>query len=89
MLVDPGEPIVSLRASMTIAEERSGADSLDPRRLAPRAILSAISRAKSELQGATEFAALVADYFQEVTSRVFVRYQDLLEQNEALDFDDI
>lgn len=62
---------------------------LDPRRIAPRAILSAISRAKSELQGAREFAAIVADYFQEVTSRVFLRYQDLLEQNDALDFDDL
>lgn len=62
---------------------------LDPRRIAPRAILSAISRAKSELQGAQEFAAIVADYFQEVTSRVFLRYQDLLEQNDALDFDDL
>ncbi|MBI2913193.1 MAG: UvrD-helicase domain-containing protein, partial [Chloroflexi bacterium] len=62
---------------------------LDARRIAPRAVLSAISRAKSELQGPREFAALVADYFQEVTSRVFLRYQDVLEQNEALDFDDI
>ena len=62
---------------------------VDPRRIAPRAVLSAISRAKSELQGPREFAAIVADYFQEVTSRVFLRYQDLLEQNEALDFDDI
>ncbi len=62
---------------------------LDPKRIAPRAVLSAISRAKSELQGPREFAALVADYFQEVTSRVFLRYQDILEQNEALDFDDI
>ncbi len=62
---------------------------LDPRRIAPRAVLSAISRAKSELQGARQFAALVADYFQEVTSRVFLRYQDILEQNSALDFDDI
>ncbi len=62
---------------------------LDPRRTAPRAVLSAISRAKSELQGPRQFAALVADYFQEVTSRVFLRYQDLLEQNEALDFDDL
>jgi DNA helicase-2/ATP-dependent DNA helicase PcrA len=62
---------------------------LDPKRAPPRAILSAISKAKSELQGPREFAALVADYFQEVTSRVFLRYQDLLEQNEALDFDDI
>src|SRR3989338_9762506 len=62
---------------------------LDPKRVAPRAVLSAISRAKSELQGARQFAALVADYFQEVTSRVFLRYQDVLEQNSALDFDDI
>ncbi|MFB3052519.1 MAG: ATP-dependent helicase, partial [Dehalococcoidia bacterium] len=62
---------------------------LDTRRIAPRAVLSAISRAKSELQGPRQFAALVADYFQEVTSRVFVRYQDILEQNSALDFDDI
>jgi DNA helicase-2/ATP-dependent DNA helicase PcrA len=62
---------------------------VDPRRIAPRAVLSAISKAKSELQGPREFQALVADYFQEVTSRVFLRYQDLLEQNGALDFDDI
>src|SRR3989304_5990441 len=62
---------------------------LDPKRIAPRAVLSAIARAKSELQGARQFAALVADYFQEVTSRVFLRYQDILEQNSALDFDDI
>jgi len=62
---------------------------IDPKRVAPRAVLSAISRAKSELQGPRQFAALVADYFQEVTSRIYLRYQDLLEQNGALDFDDI
>ncbi len=62
---------------------------LDPKRVAPRAVLSAISRAKSELQGPKQFAALVGDYFQEVTARVFQRYQELLEQNGALDFDDI
>jgi ATP-dependent DNA helicase UvrD/PcrA len=62
---------------------------LDPRRVAPRAVLSAISRAKSELQGPQQFAALVGDYFQEVTARVFQRYQEILEQNDALDFDDI
>jgi DNA helicase-2/ATP-dependent DNA helicase PcrA len=62
---------------------------LDPRRVAPRAVLSAISKAKSELQGPRQFAALVGDYFQEVTARVFQRYQDVLEQNDALDFDDI
>ncbi|HUF53696.1 MAG TPA: UvrD-helicase domain-containing protein [Dehalococcoidia bacterium] len=62
---------------------------LDSKRVAPRAVLSAISHAKSELQGPQQFAALVGDYFQEVTSRVYNRYQDLLEESGALDFDDI
>ena len=62
---------------------------LDPKRVPPRAVLSAISRAKSELQGPRQFAAIVADYFQEVTARVYTRYQDILEENGALDFDDI
>lgn len=61
----------------------------DPKRVVPRAVLSAISRAKSELQGPQEFRARIADYFQEVTSRVFERYQTLLEANDALDFDDL
>lgn len=62
---------------------------IDPKRVAPRAVLSAISRAKSELQGPRQFAALVADYFQEVTSRVYNRYQEILETNSGLDFDDL
>jgi DNA helicase-2/ATP-dependent DNA helicase PcrA len=62
---------------------------LDSKRVAPRAVLSAISKAKSELQGPQQFAALVGDYFQEVTSRVYLRYQDLLEESGGLDFDDI
>src|SRR3990170_2677201 len=76
--------VIAHRIAYLIAEH-----AVQPRRIAPRAVLSAISRAKSELQGARQFAALVADYFQEVTSRVFLRYQDILEQNSALDFDDI
>jgi len=81
-IYDDSDQIVAVKRAL----EDQG---VDPRRIAPRAVLSAISRAKSELQGPREFAAIVADYFQEVTSRVFLRYQDLLEQNEALDFDDI
>jgi DNA helicase-2/ATP-dependent DNA helicase PcrA len=78
------------RADQVAAVKRAMEDlSLDTKRVAPQAVLSAVSRAKSELQGPREFAASVADYFQEVTSRVFLRYQELLEQNEALDFDDL
>ncbi len=62
---------------------------LDPRRTPPRAVLSTISRAKSELTTPESYAQLVRDYFQEVVSRVYRRYQEALEENAALDFDDL
>ena len=62
---------------------------LDPRRTSPRAVLGTISRAKSELSTAEAYAQLVGDYFQEVVSRVYGRYQEALEANNAVDFDDL
>ncbi len=62
---------------------------LDPRRTSPRAVLATISRAKSELSTAEAYAHLVRDYFQEVVSRVYERYQEALEENNAVDFDDL
>jgi DNA helicase-2/ATP-dependent DNA helicase PcrA len=62
---------------------------LDPRRTSPRAVLSTISRAKSELNTAEAYAQLVGDYFQEIVSRVYERYQEALEANNAVDFDDL
>ena len=62
---------------------------LDPRRTSARAVLATISRAKSELATAEAYARLVGDYFQEVVSRVYGRYQEALEENNAVDFDDL
>jgi len=62
---------------------------LDPRRTSPGAVHSAISRAKSELITAEAYAHSVSDYFQEVVSRVYQRYQERLDENNALDFDDL
>jgi len=81
-IYDDADQIAAIKQAM-------GDLGLDEKRLAPRALLSAISRAKSELRGSAAFAALVSDYFQEVTARVYSRYQDILEANSALDFDDI
>jgi DNA helicase-2/ATP-dependent DNA helicase PcrA len=63
--------------------------SLEPRQYPPRAILSVISKGKSELLGPEAFAKKVTSYFEEVTSRCYARYQALLAENNALDFDDI
>jgi len=62
---------------------------IDPKRINQRAVLSTISRAKSELIGAEEYGRGAADYFQEVAGRVFRAYQRLLDENKALDFDDL
>jgi DNA helicase-2/ATP-dependent DNA helicase PcrA len=63
--------------------------SLDPRQYPPRPILSVISRAKSELLGPEAFSQSVTSYFEEIVARLYQRYQAMLTENAALDFDDI
>ena len=53
----------------------------------PRAMHAIISRAKTNLLGPNDFQA--STYREEVARRVYGRYQALLEENNALDFDDL
>ncbi|MGQ9545674.1 MAG: DNA helicase PcrA [Dehalococcoidia bacterium] len=62
---------------------------LDPKQYAPRSVHSAISAAKSRLVGPNDYAQRVNSYFEEVVHRVYQRYQQLLGQGQALDFDDL
>ena len=62
---------------------------VDPKKYAPASVLSAISRAKAELQTAESYSKTVGDYFEEVVARVYSHYQELLRANSALDFDDL
>jgi len=60
---------------------------LDPKRNNPRVFLSAISSAKSRLLGPEDYVKY--SYFDEVVQRVYQRYQELLGESKALDFDDL
>jgi DNA helicase-2/ATP-dependent DNA helicase PcrA len=62
---------------------------IDEKRASPRAVLSAISHAKSELIGPEQYAHEAQGPWQETVSRVYARYVDLLQRNRALDFDDL
>jgi DNA helicase-2/ATP-dependent DNA helicase PcrA len=62
---------------------------LDPKQYAPRAISSAISAAKSHTMTPKEYAKHTNSYFEEVVGRVYERYQQLLTESSALDFDDL
>ena len=62
---------------------------VDPKRFKPRAVLSAISSAKSRLLGVDGFRAGIESYFDEITHRVYERYEDFLARAGAVDFDDM
>ena len=62
---------------------------LDPKQYAPRAIASAISAAKSRMLTPEEHVQHSRSYFEEIVGRVYERYQQLLTESNALDFDDL
>ena len=62
---------------------------VDPKNFSPRAILSSISNSKSELRDHQSFSSGKSNYFDEIVSRVFERYEEMLFQNGAVDFDDL
>ena len=62
---------------------------LDPKQYAPGAIKSAISAAKSRMLTPEDHGQRSRSYFDEVAGRVYERYQQLLTESNALDFDDL
>jgi len=62
---------------------------LDPKHYTPRAIQSAIKAAKSRIWTPKDYAQHTHSYFDEIVHRVYERYQQLLSQSQAVDFDDL
>jgi len=62
---------------------------IDHKRFAPRAILASISDAKNRMIDAAHFHPSAGSYFEEIVSRVYRRYQELLAAANAVDFDDL
>jgi len=62
---------------------------LDPKKFAPRAVLSVISHAKSELIDQDTYAAGASSYFEQVTAEVYKLYQHRLFTSNCVDFDDL
>ncbi len=55
----------------------------------PSTIHSTISNAKNQLVSAEQFAAQANEFYTRTVARVYLKYQQLLNQNNALDFDDL
>jgi ATP-dependent DNA helicase UvrD/PcrA len=87
--LDPGFAIYDDNDQIDVVKQVLKELELDEKRSSPRAVLSAISHAKSELVDAERFARDARGYWEETVARVYRRYNELLERNHALDFDDL
>lgn len=62
---------------------------LDKKKYNPNVVLAIISQAKNELISATEYPQYARGYFQENIIKIYLEYQKVLSENNALDFDDL
>jgi len=87
--IDPRFTIYDDADQLEAVRQALKALGLDPKQFSPRSILSRISAAKSQFQSPQQFAEQVQSYWDEVVSRVYPRYEEILRRNQALDFDDL
>lgn len=62
---------------------------IDPKKISPYTALHLISQAKNELLSGLDYLNLAHGYFQEQIAKIYLAYERLLKQNQALDFDDL
>ncbi|MHB1416392.1 MAG: ATP-dependent helicase [Chloroflexota bacterium] len=74
---------------LTLVKKVLREQQLDEKQYSPRALLSHISKAKSELMGPLQYGEYAASYWEEVVLRVYRAYQDELSLKQAVDFDDL
>jgi len=86
---DPGFAIYDDNDQVDLVKQVLKELDLDEKRNSPRALLSAISHAKSELLDPDRYARDAQGPWADTVARVYRRYDDLLARNHALDFDDL
>ncbi len=89
MGINPGFVIYDDEDQLNLIKQSLQELNLDPKQYAPRALQSAISAAKSRLVTPQDYARMISSYFEEIVQRIYQRYQQLLAQSTAVDFDDL
>lgn len=62
---------------------------IDPKKFDPRAMLGQISTAKNELITPEAYSNKVGNFFERQVSNIYEAYQEMLQKNQSLDFDDL
>lgn len=87
--VDPQFVIYDRDDQISLVKRALKEADLDPKQFAPNSIINAISAAKSSMLTPGEHIKKGRSYFEEITGRIYERYQRMLDESNALDFDDL
>jgi DNA helicase II / ATP-dependent DNA helicase PcrA len=72
-----------------VIKQAMGAVGISDKQYSPRAALSLISNAKSNLLTPKGLSQSARTYWEEVVAKVYEKYQEIMRTNRALDFDDL
>ena len=81
-IYDTADQLETIKLAMTKID-------LSAKEFKPALVLNTISQAKNELISAIEYPQYAQGYFQETVARVYIAYQKMLKEYQALDFDDL
>ena len=81
-IYDENDALDAVKEAMKILD-------LSPQKNSPTGIRNTISGAKNEMISSLEYVNLTRGYFQENVAKVYLKYQEILEKNKAVDFDDL
>jgi len=87
--VDPRFVIYDREDQLSLVKRAIKEEGFDPKQSVPAAILSHISNAKSRVVTTQIYIQSTASKFEKTVGQVYGKYQQMLEQNNALDFDDL
>ena len=62
---------------------------IDSKKFNPRAILTRISQAKTDLADPEEYADSAKEFFEKIVAKIYPLYQKSLQNNNAMDFEDL
>lgn len=85
----PGFAIYDEGDALDAVKEAMGNLSIPIQKTSPAAVRTTISSAKNELISSLEYPRYARGFFQEQVAKIYLEYQNILEKNHALDFDDL
>ncbi len=87
--IQPNFSIFDTNDQKRAMKEAIKACQVDATSFTPAKMLAVVSNLKNDLQDAEQFEAEADDFFSKSAAKVYKKYQQILKQNNAMDFDDL